>query len=98
MTIGTALVIIAVLYIIERRNLWRKVGVVAAVFVGLAAFSAGGYALYQQHHAKTAPIATVACPPHGDILDEVASGGKCYYPENHDGKLFSDTEIKNANK
>ena len=59
MTLGTALLIIAVLYLIDRHNLWKRVGQVVGGLAVLAVLTAGGwygvaeYRTWHLNHART---------------------------------------------
>ena len=52
MTIGTALVIIAVLYLIDKYKLWKKAGVFVAICVGVLGLTVLGWSLYKWEQAR----------------------------------------------
>jgi hypothetical protein len=85
MTIGTAIVIVFILYLIDKHNLWRLFALVVVALVMLSAVGAGsyfGWHAWRNHRAErtpfdlsagfipAAPAPLPVPPPKGFILDQ----------------------------
>ena len=87
MTIGTALVIIAVLFLIDKYQLWKKAAIICAIATAVTLLSVAGYygwAKWQQMKEQASdnsyaevgslkpPDWSIAAPPKDYIFDDVA--------------------------
>jgi hypothetical protein len=75
MTLGTALIVVAVLFLIDKHNLWKRAGQVVLALVALTILVGGGWFVWNIHvekqnatNYKAAHEAVIPTPPDGSAI------------------------------